>query len=216
MRTLYDAITPENIPKDAVMVAGYTSGNWPTFPRLRAMFPNAILVSIAINAQHDAQVLDVERGDALPTEAPSWCLRQLARGQTPTIYCNTSTWPSVRAAFDSAKLSYPLWWRADYNGHAKLEMGEIAHQYADPGPYDISVVADYWPGVDRGPAPSPAPDPKENAVLLFQDSTGIYFLTGAGTVHVPSVADVAVLRAAGVPFANPLSDTFGASLRGTA
>jgi GH25 family lysozyme M1 (1,4-beta-N-acetylmuramidase) len=66
------------------------------------------------------------------------------------------------------------------------------------------------------PAPVPSPtDPKESAVLLFQDSTGIYFLTGAGTVHVPSVADVTLLRSLGVPFANPLSDAFGASLRGT-
>jgi hypothetical protein len=99
-------------------------------------------------------------------------------------------------------------------------------------PCDVSVfpgvtvdLAKLW-GVDPSPVgvarptpPTPEPVPmqtpigKVSAVLLFQDSTGIYFLTGDGTVHVPVMEDVAALKAAGVPYVS-VTDAFGSSLRG--
>jgi hypothetical protein len=208
LRRMYDSISINAIPINAQIVAGYVGGQWPTFASLAAHFPNAIRVSIAVNVLEDADVLDVERGDATPMQAVPWVQAMRNQGRTPTVYCNTSTWPAVKAAFSIATVPLPLWWRADYNGNPALEMGEVAHQYSS-GAFDTSVVADYWPGIDD---PPPSSHPKENAVLLFQDSTGIYFLTGAGTVHVPSVPDVQALEKAGVPLV-PVSDTFSASLR---
>ena len=76
------------------------------------------------------------------------------------MYCSLNDWPKVRQAFVTAKVREPHYWIAAYPGNgAKLYPGSIAHQYANPGPYDISVVADYWPGVDPKPVPVPVPVP---------------------------------------------------------
>lgn len=65
------------------------------------------------------------------------------------------------------------------------------------------------------PVPLPVSIPgKVEEMFLFQDSVGIYLLTGDGTVHVPSVADVTALQAAGVPFAKGISAALSASLQG--
>lgn len=161
MRTLFDSIDVARLPVDAQMVAGYVGGHWPTYGQLASRFPHAIRVSIAVNASEDAQVLDVETGDATPGQAPAWTARQRTWGRDPTVYCNTSTWPDVETAFRSARVPLAHWWRADYDGRAVLEMGEVAHQYRSDTATDLdwSVVADFWPGVDSGRPPSPQEDP---------------------------------------------------------
>ena len=156
MRVMYDSTTPlTSIPRDAEMVAAYVNGRYANVAQIRTAWPHATVVTIAIDAQADAQVLDVERYDADPADSPGWCRRQAARGQIPTVYCNTSTWPQVQGAHRLAGMPDPIWWRADYNGTATLEMGEIAHQYRSDTAQnlDFSVVADYWPGVDPLPVP---------------------------------------------------------------
>jgi hypothetical protein len=175
-RIMYDAVDPNHIPKGAAIVAGYIGGAWPTFSRLALMFPNAVKVSIAVNATHDADVLDVEQGDATPAQAPEWVLRQRILGGVPTVYCSTSVWASVVRAFEAEKVALPLWWEAHYDGKPVLSPNSVAKQYTDgitpsnapnrvPG-CDTSVVADYWPGVDKAPThpiPGPAqPAPEED------------------------------------------------------
>jgi hypothetical protein len=76
----------------------------------------------------------------------------------PTIYCNRSTWPKVKAAFAAQGVAPPLYWIATGTGLREIPAGAIAAQYlldVAPG-IDISVVADYWPGVDSAPAPAPS------------------------------------------------------------
>jgi len=156
------------------------------------------------------------------------------------LYSDRSELVAVIAAADPVQRTLleaaPLWFAdpSHAQGHPSCPLPWAIHQYGSAGGLDANVTnpAFVWaamavPGSHPAPTPAPTPipptplptpapsDPKESAVLLFQDSTGIYFLTGAGTVHVPSVADVALLRSLGVPFANPLSDAFGTSLRGT-
>lgn len=172
MRTMYDSTTPEHsIPASAAMVAGYVGGEWPNYSDICARWPDAVHVSIAVNAGEDAQVLDVETGDATPADAPAWAARQRARGQDPSVYCNTSTWPAVEQAFNSAEAALPHWWRADYNGQPALEMGEVAHQYRSDTAQnlDYSVVADYWPGVDPPPT-APTTDPLMEVVMTIAKS----------------------------------------------
>lgn len=110
---MFDAVTPENMPGNAEAVAGYTSGNWPTFPRLAGMFPHARRVSIAVTSAHDADVLDVEPGDATPAEAPSWVKRQHARGlKRPGVYTSVSQAQDLvdlLARFGVARDQYRLW-----------------------------------------------------------------------------------------------------------
>jgi len=159
MRTMYDAVTADNIlaanPRPQ-MVAGYvdkiklepwSGGDW-------ALFPDAVKVQIVKKATTNAgHVLDVEPGDATPSEAPGWVKMRRAAGADPTVYCNASTWPTVRAAFQAAGVAEPHWWIAHYDGDPTIPAGAVAKQYrGDVAPgYDVSSVVDYWPGVDPAP-----------------------------------------------------------------
>jgi hypothetical protein len=158
MRTMYDAVTASNIPRDAVMVAGYvdkiklepwSAADW-------ARFPNAVKVEIVKKASSNfGDVLDVEPGDATPAEAPGWVRMRRAAGADPTVYMNASTWPTVRQAFADQGVRPPHYWVAKYDksptwGAGWAELGCVAKQYlGDVAPgIDLSSVADYWPGVD--------------------------------------------------------------------
>lgn len=150
MRTMYDSVTPGNIPADAQMVAGYVDGAYAWSAADWARFPAAVHVPIAVfPSTNDGVVLDVEQGDATPQQAPGWVQMRRAAGVDPTVYCSESAWPAVQAAFKAAGVAQPHYWVAAYPGEgAVVPAGAVAHQYQDAGPYDLSVVVDYWPGVD--------------------------------------------------------------------
>jgi peptidoglycan hydrolase-like protein with peptidoglycan-binding domain len=117
---LYDAIDLSQIPPSAQAVAGYVSGRWPTFTRLRGQFPRALLLSIAVTAGDNADCLDIETGDAIPADAAAWFLRQKARGVTrPCLYASASLMesdvvPVMRAA--GIDRSAVRLWSAHYSG----------------------------------------------------------------------------------------------------
>ena len=159
LRVMYDAVTPSNIPAEAQMVAGYVDGRYAWSSADWARFPGAVKVKIAVfPSTNDGHVLDVERGNATPAEAPGWVLKRRAAGVDPTVYCSATAWPTVRAAFAAAHVPEPHWWIAAYPGiGAILYPGTVAHQYADQGLCDLSVVADYWPGVDKAPSTTTSP-----------------------------------------------------------
>ena len=153
-RLLYDSTTASDIRADAPMVAGYINGSYTWSDADWARFPNAVKVRIAVNAQtNDGHVLDVEDGDALPHEAPAWVLLRRAAGVEPSVYCNLSNVDEIKAAFVHAGVPLPPLWLAHYDGIPVLPDGYIAKQYADEaltgGHYDVSIVADYWPGIDK-------------------------------------------------------------------
>ena len=161
-RTMYDAVTVGNIPQSATMVAGYVDGNYKTVPALRRRFPKAKIVTITVlGGDLTANVVDIETGDCTPASGVAWAKRRLAAGYHPTLYMNASTWPAVKAEVHrqglDGKVSY---WVAQYDNHPVIPAGAVAKQYIDHGPHgenvDISVVADYWPGVDPKPTPKPA------------------------------------------------------------
>ncbi|HWU24096.1 MAG TPA: hypothetical protein VN088_21350, partial [Nocardioides sp.] len=120
----------------------------------RARFPHATVVSIAVRWTTRAQVLDVETGNATPAQAVTWCTKTMADKPNTqlTIYCNSSVWPQVRAAFKAAGVTEPNYWVAQYDNDPTIPAGAVAKQYqGDTHGYDKSVVADYWPGVDPPP-----------------------------------------------------------------
>lgn len=148
-RTLYDAITTTNIPASAGMVAGYIDGTHANIGQVRRVHPKAQIVQIAVCATTNAgHVLDVENTDATPTQAVGWIQRRRAAGMIPTVYANRATWPKVQAACKAAHVAQPLWWCADPDKEPRAYPGAIAKQYAWVGPYDLSLVHSYWPGVD--------------------------------------------------------------------
>lgn len=180
-RTMYDAITPSRIPVSAPqMVAGYVNGRWPSYAEMVSRFPSAVHVSIAVSADTDAQVLDVEQYDATPAEAVDWVLRQRGRKAIPTVYCNTSTWPAVQAAFAARRVALPYWWEANYSTGPSISPGAIAKQFETTPGYDRSIVVGYWPGVDPAPKPAikppalkpPVPIPPKGPTMFVMHSEG--------------------------------------------
>lgn len=158
-RTMYDAVNPANLPTDGDLYAGYMDGHYANVPQIRARFPGRRVVAIAVQAHHDADVLDVERGDAQPIEAPAWVRRQRSLGKVPTVYCSWSAYVEVRGAFIQQGVAEPQWWIARYNNDPTLLPWMVAKQYGGnvAGGYDVSSVADHWPGVDPGVTPMHQP-----------------------------------------------------------
>lgn len=114
---MYDSVTVSEIPRYALAVAGYVGGNWPTFHLLPDLFPQAKRLSIAISAAEDAEMLDIENGDATPTQAPAWVRRQLARGvKRPAIYC--SLW-----------LAWSVWLRLKLAGIKRSQVRIVTAHY---------------------------------------------------------------------------------------
>lgn len=193
MRTMYDAVTASNIvKKDAnpVLVAGYidriklapwSAADW-------ELFPNALKVRIAKKAStNDGHVLDVEPGDAGHEEAPGWAaMRRRSGFAYPVIYCNRSTWPKVKAAFAAQNVAPPLYWIATATGRQEIPDGAIAAQYlldVAPG-IDISVVADYWPGVDGPDGRTQQPNTAPQGVELMERITVTPPNAGQNTVRL--------------------------------
>lgn len=158
MRTMYDSITAANIPTDAAMVAGYLDGLYKWSASDWARFPNAVKVGIAVfTTTNNGMVLDVEHGngDCSPKnviKVPKWITQRRNAGCDPSVYCSKDTQPAVIAACQAAGVALPHWWIAWYSApdHSKPLPDTEALQYAADGSYDLSVVTDYWPGVDNG------------------------------------------------------------------
>lgn len=165
MRTMFDSTNPAAIPTSAELVGGYTDGIYgPDFKAIGrsatgwdaaawARFPNSVHVLISAIGTDSGTVGDVEPGCMSPQQGVFWVKKRRAAGVTPSIYCNEKYGlPSVRAAFRYWGVAEPPYWVANYDGVALLRPGEVARQYANPTltghPYDKSIVADYWPGVD--------------------------------------------------------------------
>lgn len=117
MPTMYDSVTLTEIPANAEAVAGYVNGRWPTYTQLAAKWPHAHRVSIAVNAEADADCLDIENGDATPAQAPAWVRRQIMRGvKKPVVYANLSTMPAVLSVLKASGIgrSQVRVWTAHY------------------------------------------------------------------------------------------------------
>ena len=157
IRTMFDGVNPAQVPAGAAIYAGYVDGEWQSYNELAAANPTARHVSICVAATGSARVLDVEKGDATPDQAPGWAETQRRSGNPyPVVYCNEeNTWPAVKAAFTQQGVEPPLYWVAAYVDDAAhvpvVPDGAIALQYYDYGGYDASAVAAYWPGLDPAP-----------------------------------------------------------------
>lgn len=164
---MYDSITADTVPADAPAVAGYIGGHWPSYHALVARFPRALHLSIAVNASEDAECLDVETGDATPSQAPAWVRRQLARGvHRPGLYANLSTMPAILDALAAAgihrnqvRLWVAHWTYSAVRAAAELNSFDAVQYTNNPrggrdGPYDTSLCRNDFFG-----PPPPPPDP---------------------------------------------------------
>lgn len=121
--TMYDSIDLSQIPENADAVAGYVGGRWPTFNALGEGWPHAHRLSVAVFASEDAVCLDVEKGDAIPEQAPPWVGRQLARGvKRPVVYSSLSQMQEVISNLVHSGILRSQFrvWTAHYTGHSHL------------------------------------------------------------------------------------------------
>ena len=188
-RTMYDGVEASSVPAGAAIYAGYDDGTWQSYDPLVSKYPSALHVSICVTSSGTARVLDVESGDASPTDAPGWAEKERADGNAyPVVYMNESTWSSVVSAFSDQGVAAPLYWVAAYVDDPStvpaIPSGAIALQYYDYGGYDASVVADYWPGLDPAPASSEDED-DDMSTTSVAGRAGLSW--AAGSRHVVQV-----------------------------
>ena len=147
MKFMYDSVNAHNLPLGADYYAGYVAGNWPNFIEISKMFPKKRVVSIAVQADQNAQVLDVERGDATADQVPAWVVRMRKTGRKrPTIYTSRSNYPEICAALDAAKVAHPDFWIADWTGEPHAIPNAVAVQYLSTDLFDKTCITDaYWP-----------------------------------------------------------------------
>lgn len=164
-RTMYDGVDPSRLPVYCQLAAGYIDGlyaweaaGWERFSA------QTTLVRIACFAEtNNGDFLDVEQGNAAPEQAPGWItMRRRAGHPFPAVYMNVDTWPRVRQAFADQHVIEPLYIVAEWDGKAAVPAGAFGKQYVSDNQagFDLSVIGDYWPGVD--PAPQYAPELRRN------------------------------------------------------
>lgn len=168
-RYMYDSIEASSIPKDATMMAGYINGHWPSYNPMRILHPTARVLSISVDPGQLADALDVENGDATPAQSVTWARAKRNRGDTPIIYCSASAWPTVIKAHQGQ--IQPLWWIAHYDGDPAIPVGAIGKQYQSTGPWDLSAMLDYIPGIDPIPAPPVEDDMPGSFLPVIENDT---------------------------------------------
>lgn len=134
-----DSTTASHIPLDTPVVAGYVDGFYAWSTADWALFPHAIRLTIATRSSNQADILDVENGNATPSEAAGWVDRfDRPNRRRPTIYCSRSAWPQVRWALGARVVDY---WISTLDGTQDVP-GAVAVQYIDVGSYDESIILD--------------------------------------------------------------------------
>lgn len=196
---MFDSVTVSTVPHDAQAVAGYTSGFFPTFGPLVAAFPHAYHVSIAISATslgiHVAKCLDVEPGDANPTEVVGWYHFVKSQGVAkPCFYASLlNGMSSIKANLTAAGISrvdYFLW-DANWTLVPHLDLGYDATQWTDHSRnlnLDESTVTKAFLGI----APPPQRDP-----FGFYDKAKRTFTTKHGKVTAREYNTISTGRRAG-------------------
>lgn len=178
-----DAATIHRDFPDAAMVAGYANGTYAWSQADWNLFPNAVKVRISVTASaNTGDVLDVEAGDASPSQTAGWIrLRKSAGYSRPTIYCSRSVIPEVRTGTGSYVLDkdYDIW-VADWTGSAHQVTAPgpgasvpcAATQYQNTANYDVSAVYDSgWP--HRGASAPPPPPTKPPAEPVNVHATAV-------------------------------------------
>lgn len=218
MRLMYDAASVGNIPSDAEMVGYYVDGRYRASGSDLARFTRAVKVGIAVFPTTNAGIVfDGPPDNATWPGVVDWVVMRRRAGVDPSVYTDADQWATGVAEFRNRGVAQPHWWIAKWNGVRELIPGAVAHQFQgnQTGGYDLSVVADYWPGVDSSPAPTPAPKPPAPAVPRLGDDEmfimqvnpvasenfggGIFLVSGSMIAAFATADDALALKNAGVP-----------------
>lgn len=154
-----DSVNVLSLPNGFDLYGGYDDGNWPDAAAIADRFPDKTVVRFTVNpADNEGDCLDIESGDAVPTDAPGWTQRRRAAGHAgPLNYYSEASRSAVVQAYQAAGVAQPKAIVAAYPGQGAVlqQPGDAGHQWIDRGPYDESVVVDYLPGIDPAPGTLP-------------------------------------------------------------
>jgi hypothetical protein len=114
MIVMYDSIVPSMLPEvKADAYAGYVDGTWNDYAEIVKTHPGSNVLSIAVNADADADCLDIERGDADISALADglWYARQIKRGvQRPCFYMSASLLSTAQGYLRHLpRSSYRIW-----------------------------------------------------------------------------------------------------------
>lgn len=109
----FDDVEADLLPAGYDAYAGYVDGIFANIATIKARFPSAFILTIAVKSADIADVLDIETGDATNDDAAAWFKRALASGITkPCFYTEAS---NVDALVDKLTIagiprsSYKIW-----------------------------------------------------------------------------------------------------------
>lgn len=141
---IYDSVTPTDIPSSQGNVATYANG--PFQASWSDVHGRSNVLWIDTRGDNPgANVLDVEPGDATPTEAADWVKARLAAqpGSAAIVYTFRAEWGAVKDAIGTlpsnlqSKVKY---WIADPTGVPHVVAGSSATQWYWGSHYDISTA----------------------------------------------------------------------------
>jgi hypothetical protein len=190
-----DSTTAGDIQPDVTFPGGYLDGNYVTVPALHKRFPDKRIITYTVNGSTSgADLIDCEAGDATPPLAAKYVHDERAKKHWPGIYTPLAELADVCHALKALGLGpdVPIQ-TAHYTGHPHLcnqtcfdqlhlvlpfKPLIVATQYATQGigtplHEDLSLVADYWPGIDPAPAPHHGSAPlahETSAALLLVEN----------------------------------------------
>lgn len=179
-----DSTVVANLPVDMDLYGCYDDGSYNNVTACRLRFPTKPVLVFTVFAEDNfGDYLDVESGDSTPEKAPGWITRRRAAGHPgPGVYCSLDLQSAVIQQFQIQRVLQPNWIIADYGTGPTWIPGTMGHQYEDyQNLYDLSVVADYIPGVD----PPPVPPQGEDVTITSQiDGTQrhVWVVNPTGTV----------------------------------
>jgi hypothetical protein len=138
----YDSVTPSAIPAGNE-IATYADGPFAVSPSQVA--GQKVLWIDTNGSDPSANVLDVEPGDATPSQAATWTQQKLSADPNATaiIYTMQSEWPATQSAISSLPSwmqSHVRWWIADPTGSPHMVPGANATQWYWGPNYDISTA----------------------------------------------------------------------------
>lgn len=145
----YDSTDPDLIPNG---VHACLYGNGPYSARHYDgldRFASVLWIDVQGDDWLDCSILDVETFDATPADVPEWVRRRAeTRGEPARIYCNLSTWPTIRKLVaEHLPWAYRKgirYWIANPTGTEHLVPGSAACQWQWEGDYDVSACRSRW------------------------------------------------------------------------
>lgn len=131
--TMYDTVTPADLPADAQAIALYIDGRYAVTDDIWKAHPRALRCEIAtdINTRRGT-MLDCEPGNCTPAQVPYWVAHRLQAGvKLPVVYCSRSEWGEVASYVHASGLvaGYLI---ADWTGEPHDLPGTVGVQYANP------------------------------------------------------------------------------------